>query len=434
MASLSTASQPLREGSTSSPLCSSEKPRFIHIQHVPTASWDEPYCPDNADHERVIASQFKVIQIIERYRNCPVLAQSLTQNRVFGDFNIGDVMAVRIAFPNRTIPACMQELNFFQKRCIYNYNATDIMLFLEKIPTLYKTISQKTYDIIRNQKGATSFEQDQSIIEEAVACANEVFQSSACSSQDRPTVLVVFQPKFKFDSFCNKMGISCETMDAVFDLSLYTLQPRFIHVMQIHRIPCDRTPYSCDIPLHEEVVESQLKVMHAIQKYADCPVLVEGLHTNLDLTSMYFEQDSIANVRELFSGGIPKHFTLLTLSQKKALYEHGACDLMLMLGLIPTLYKTTNSKPVATLSQVQALTHEQLFDQREVETVVCAREALSKHRSYRNQPTALVVFGAIHRFQPHCQEFEYLTIDARPYTRQPRRGIASDDQTSESSL
>ena len=426
-----TLSEPLAHGDRSSDLplqCKgSEAPRFIHIQHVPTASWDTPYCPDNADHERAIASQFKVIQIIEKYRNCPVLVQSLTQNLVFYNFNIGDVMAVRKAFPNRTIPSSMKDLNYFQKRCIYNYNATDVMLFLQKIPTLYKTISQNTYDIIKNQKGATSVEQDQSIIDEAMACAKEVLQSSVCTNQDPPTVLVVFQPSFNFDSSCKKMGLSCETIDAVLDMSSYTDRPRFVHVMQIHRTPFDHSLYSCDEPLHEEVVESQLKVMHAIQQYADCPVLAEGLCRTLDLTSTDFEAGTITNVKEAFSSGIPKYFRLLNPSQKKAIYDHGACNLMLMLGQIPTLFRTTNPSPdIANMSDLLALSHEQLFDEREVETVGCAKEALSKHQARRNPPTVLVVFGAAHSFKARCQEFEYSAIDALPFARRQRYGTVAD--------
>jgi len=177
----------------------------------------------------------------------------------------------------------------------------------------------------------------------------------------------------------------------------------------------DRQFSSGDV-LKERVIESQLLVIEAIRRYPGCPILLQSLDETLNVHDC--ERESVLTAKVLFPRGIPSNVEDLTLAQKRALYEYGAADLMLLLGEIPTLHRAIHREVNSSLMQ-KALSgdYEATFTAIPKEAVMCAKEVFSSHLcANQNPPTALVIFGALHDFNSFCEAegISHERIDAIP--------------------
>ena len=186
------------------------KPRIIHVGQMhrdPQAlNYDSPNISQH-QKDNVIRSQLEVIQTILRHPGCPVLDESLDEDRQYRLCEPA-IRAERL-FPEG-IPSSVEKLNYGQKEFIYEYGSAELLLYLKKIPALYKTIHKEVSADLLESALAGSRVAQLGREKEALACAKEVLSGEACASQDRPTVLMVFGSVHNFAPLCKEASLSHE--------------------------------------------------------------------------------------------------------------------------------------------------------------------------------------------------------------------------------
>ncbi len=191
----------------------SEKPHFIHVRQrhkLPFGISPSPYV-----YESIIKSQLKVVEVVKKYFDCPVVLESLYENTKERLPEM--VIASKMLFPNG-IPSTIEELNSAQKEFLYNEGGVFTLWFLEIIPSIYKGIHKEISNLFDSQiangnMNSVFFEREK----EAMECANEALSLQRSSNQDRSIVLVVFGRQHDFGSLCGEYGFTHETIDTTDD-------------------------------------------------------------------------------------------------------------------------------------------------------------------------------------------------------------------------
>lgn len=195
----------------------------------------------------------------------------------------------------------------------------------------------------------------------------------------------------------------------------------FVHIHQMHRDPKvdwkERSEHEI-----EQVARSQLgvasEIRNEIKKNPNCFIMSEGT-TIEDLTSDSFAERHPTTskiVKMAFPNGLSHRIQDLTFAQRQVLCELGAVRILLCLKEIKSIYKDMHKKTSdeldAFLEKVKNPGRSRLFedkgdkefaiDKRENDLIACIKETFSEHRDLHTNFTFLVIYGAAHKFEPHC--------------------------------
>lgn len=384
------------------------KPRIINIRdaHSKNSDYDSPDVTD-AEKDHVLMSQLTVIQELRKHPGCPVLVQSLDEDL---EYRLCEpVIRAKHIFRNG-IPTTIEALNYRQKEFIYEFGGAHLLLYLNEIPVLHKTLHKEVKNSLAATFDKNVFAAVSAYEREVVECSKEVFSSRSFSAQEQPTVVVVSGAFYDLSAPCLSEQISYEQVEAwrLENISgasnpLTDPRPRVIHVGQMHRDPYALNYNSPNISDQQKdnVIRSQLEVVQTILRNPGCPVLDESLDQDME----YHVCEPAIRAERLFPEGIPSSIEQLNYGQKEFIYEYGAPELMLYLKKIPALYKTIHKEVSADLLQ-SALAGSRVAQLgREKEAIACAKEVLSSAAcASQVQRTVLVVFGSVHNFAPLCRE------------------------------
>jgi hypothetical protein len=183
---------------------------------------------------------------------------------------------------------------------------------------------------------------------------------------------------------------------------------KIIHLKQRHREIVNFTKNqvkSINSEYCERTAESQFLVAQEILKYPEAPIVFEGIHENLLLSS--FCHKLCVEAKQIFPGGMPSNFHMLNPQQKKFLYWQSGPYTLLFLDLISGLYKSIREKTYIFIdnklknSPIQPDFYKFIvYDLREREAMFCIKELISQYHCQ----TIILVFGAAHDFEPYCIE------------------------------
>ena len=186
----------------------------------------------------------------------------------------------------------------------------------------------------------------------------------------------------------------------------YEQQVEFVHIQQMHRNPF----YSFGDRTVDEITKtalSQLKVANAIrdelERNPSCIVMDEG--QNEDSTADLIPEGTNL-IAKVFPKGLTRSFNNLTLLQKKVLCELGGATVLLLLGKIQIIHKCFDKETCTKINNILKTKnikgHEEfVFGIRESAVIECVKEITNKNPNL-SQFTFLVVFGALHDFEPRC--------------------------------
>jgi len=228
---------------------------------------------------------------------------------------------------------------------------------------------------------------------------------------------------------------------------------KIIHIAQLHKPPYkDKTlGKAFDDEVFASIVKSQFAVAQAIKQHSPWPVLWEATHVYL--TQIHYPPQLIEEVKRIFPNGVPEQISALNATQKSALYEYGAPQLLLLLNAIPIIFnsisiaasdivevellKALPSKIIDCTDPKLALEISNSFNSaasalnvfRETEAIQCAKHTAIKIFDGLEHATVLLVYGSWHNFKPYCDRegFEYVRIETAPqvlpftYNSSPRQ-------------
>jgi hypothetical protein len=164
----------------------------------------------------------------------------------------------------------------------------------------------------------------------------------------------------------------------------------------------------------EETALSQFKVAKYIESHRQTPIFSEqfGVTTTPKLLPGLYESPLVKEYMEQFVDGLPQTYAALTIGQKTKLARGGGDFVAMLLGLVETVYGTTESNEiqdkkfeaisewiknhpeVKTIRQGSKI-HRIIFEERDLLALAEINKFFAAHPE---QKEVLLIFGARHNF------------------------------------
>jgi len=180
-----------------------KKPRFIHVKQMHAVL--EGFQTGDFN-EAIVRSQLKVIEILRKHRECPILNENAPRTIQYEEN--GYAKYAQSVFP-QGIPSNYEDLTVAQKQFLNDNGATYTMLYLKEITTVHKTLQNPALvKASMSSQRQIAAEPDEERERQTIALAREILGSAACSHQSRPAVVVVYGAAHDFTQLCHKNDLS----------------------------------------------------------------------------------------------------------------------------------------------------------------------------------------------------------------------------------
>lgn len=166
--------------------------------------------------------------------------------------------------------------------------------------------------------------------------------------------------------------------------------------------------------IKEEIVYSQFQTALTILRSKDSIVLLEGL--NEDLTEDNRNLQIGSEVGSEFKEGFPDRYDLLTVEQKKLLYEFSGPEILFYLGELSNIYKTeTMDVTQRIVKMLNETPRTEILKPACMELILgvrekCAIECVKLAALTSKNEHVLMVFGARHDFEETIKALNDKTI------------------------
>lgn len=201
---------------------------------------------------------------------------------------------------------------------------------------------------------------------------------------------------------------------------------KLVHIAQTHAyLAANHSPTVADF---DEVVQSQIAVAQLILQNPNCSIVCESARENRTFQEcsqgkFFYDgptKTSVEQMKRVFPRGLPNNFNDLNLEQKTALYSFGATTVLLLLTLIPVIYKSIDSDTadvawhflnndlrIAFESKIETDSFRtkvlDLQSRREKAAIQAVKDAAEAHyKTVDDKSIVILVYGALHDFQALC--------------------------------
>lgn len=187
-------------------------------------------------YELVVESQFMAAKFILEHPNIPVVHEGYTEDLRCSDYDVMPEPASGFnhAFPNG-FPSRIEELTPEQKELLYEHGGVDTLFYLNKIPTIYKSIHADVGELFMEkvnkklQKGKDYSEIDYVSIKrekEAMECSIEAAKENF-SRKVNAKIILYYGISHDFEPLCNEYGIEHELVNTGSDAAAQIEIPTF---------------------------------------------------------------------------------------------------------------------------------------------------------------------------------------------------------------
>lgn len=189
-------------------------------------------------YETVVESQFIAAMYLLGHPDIPIVQEGYSEDVRRSDY---DAMPAEHdhefnnAFP-KGFPSHIDELTPEQKELLYEHGAVDTLFFLNKIPTIYKSIHVEVADLYiekvhkKLKKGKGYLEIDYINIKrekEVIECCKEAAKENFLGGEENARIIISYGVLHDFEPICNEYGIKHEFVSTVNDAALKMEIPTF---------------------------------------------------------------------------------------------------------------------------------------------------------------------------------------------------------------